>query len=60
MAKKPWIRVRSGEYSNTFGRLSEEAIVRAWTEEDRRNKGVEEAWKRSFKGGVYYRRSQSD
>jgi hypothetical protein len=60
VAKKPWIRVRSSEYSNTFGRLSEEAIVRAWTEEDRRNKGVEEAWKRSFKGGVYYRRSQSD
>jgi hypothetical protein len=60
VAKKPWMRVRSGVYSNAFGRLSEEAVARAWAEEDERSEEVGEAWKGSFACGRCYRRSLRD
>jgi hypothetical protein len=60
LAKKPWMRMVSCEYSNTFGRLDRQAVVLKWMEENEKAEGQSAVWQGSFWFDRRYRRCLSD
>lgn len=59
LSRKPWMRVGSWEYSNVFGRLSEEAVVKVWVEQNEQE-SQQAMLEGSFESGRVYRQCLSD